>query len=87
MLFHFTVIFFFTFRLESLALVGVFLGLANLVSFLIDIPIGVLQKYFKSKTLYLIGAISQLIAMLIFTLFIFQVTDQLAKIGEDVEIV
>jgi len=87
MLFHFTVIFFFTFRLESIALVWVFLGLANLVSFLIDIPIWVLQKYFKSKTLYLIGAISQLIAMLIFTLFIFQITDQLAKIGEDVEIV
>ncbi len=80
MLFHFTVVFFFTFKLESVVLVWVFLWLWNFVSFLIDIPIGILQKYLKSKTLYLIGAISQFIAMLIFVLFIFQITDQIAEL-------
>ncbi len=80
MIFHFTVVFFFTFQLKSIVLVGVFLWFWNLISFIIDIPIGILQKYIKSKKLYLIGAISQLIAMIIFTLFIFQVTDQLAEL-------
>ena len=83
MIFHFTVVFFFTFQLKSMVLVGVFLWFWNLISFLIDIPIGILQKYIKSKNLYLIGAISQLIAMIIFTLFIFQVTNQLATLKVD----
>lgn len=75
MLFHFTVVFFFTFQLESVILVWIFLWLWNFFSLLIDIPIGILQKYFKAKTLYLIGSISQFIAMWIFTMFIFKVTD------------
>lgn len=75
MLFHFTVVFFFTFQLKSVILVWIFLWLWNFFSLLIDIPIWILQKYFKSKTLYLIWAISQFIAMGIFTLFIFKLTD------------
>lgn len=39
MIFHFSVVFFFTFLLQSVALVGVFLGFANFVSFCIDIPL------------------------------------------------
>lgn len=77
MLFHFTVIFFFTFQLKSVVLVWIFLGIWNLVSFLIDIPVWILQKYFKAKTLYVFGAIFQLLAMSIFTLFIFDAVNAL----------
>jgi MFS family permease len=82
MLFHFTVIFFFTFQLKSVMLVGIFLGIWNLVSFLIDIPVGILQKYFKPKTLFIIGTVFQLIAMSIFTLFIFQATDFITTVAK-----
>lgn len=87
MLFHFTVVFFFTFQLESVILVWIFLWLGNLVSLLIDIPVWILQKYFKAKTLYLVGAISQVIAMGIFTLFIFKLTDFSSAAETDVDVV
>ncbi|NDK08960.1 hypothetical protein EOM39_07025 [Candidatus Gracilibacteria bacterium] len=73
MVFHFTVVFFFTFQLKSVALVGIFLGIGNLFSFLLDISIGIIQKYFKPKTLFIMSFISQITAMLIFAYFIFQV--------------
>lgn len=78
MIFHFAVVFFFVLKLESIALVGIFLWLGNLFSFLLDVPVWILQYYLKSKTLYLLWAISQLIALLIFANFIFKVTDFLA---------
>ncbi|MDD3302410.1 MAG: MFS transporter [Candidatus Gracilibacteria bacterium] len=85
MLFHFTVVFFFTLKLKSVALVGVFLGIGNFFSFLLDIPIGILQNYFKAKTLYIIACISQLIAMIIFINFIVNVvqyTSTLVDLGD-----
>ncbi|MDA9129362.1 MFS transporter [Candidatus Gracilibacteria bacterium] len=78
MLFHFTTVYFFTLQLESLLLVGIFLGLGNFFAFLFDVPIGILQYYFKAKKLFLFGVFSQLIAILIFGNFIFSVTDFLA---------
>lgn len=39
MMFHFAVVFFFTQLLGSLALVGIFLGISNLIAFLLDIPL------------------------------------------------
>jgi MFS family permease len=73
MVFHFSVIFFFTFLLENIALVGIFLGFANLIAFLIDIPLGIIQRYVPTKRLFIIWAISQLIAVSIFFGFIFKV--------------
>ena len=71
MLFHFTVVYFFGIKLESPALVGIFLGFGNLVSLVLDAPVGVLQRYFSAKKLYVIGAVSQLVAAGIFLNFIF----------------
>jgi MFS family permease len=79
MMFHFTTVFFFTLQLQSLALVWAFLGLWNLFAFLFDVPIGILQYYFKPKKLYLFWVISQVVAMLIFANFIFSVTDFIAE--------
>lgn len=71
MIFHFSVVFFFTFQLESVLLVGIFLGVANAIAFFIDIPVGILQRYFSTKRLFIIAAISQLVATGIFFSFIY----------------
>ncbi|MCD5380840.1 hypothetical protein LR004_02835, partial [Candidatus Gracilibacteria bacterium] len=78
MLFHFAAVFFFTFQLGSLLLVGIFLGLGNFFAFLFDVPISILQSYFKSKTLLWFGAIAQIMAMVIFANFIFGTTNFIA---------
>jgi len=75
MVFHFTTVYFFTLQLESLFLVGLFLWLGNLFAFLLDVPIGILQYYYSSKQLYAFWVFSQMLAMTIFTMFIFSVTD------------
>lgn len=69
--FHFSAVFFFGLKLQSVALVGIFLGIGNLVSFLLDIPIGVLQRYFSPRKLFLSGGFAILIASLIFLKFAF----------------
>lgn len=74
MLFHFTTVYFFTLQLESLAMVWAFLWLGNLFAFFFDIPIWILQYYFRSKTLYAFWVVAQIFAMTIFANFIFSVT-------------
>ena len=73
MIFHFSVVFFFGFLLDNIALVGIFLGFANLIAFGIDIPLGIIQRYIPTRRMFIIGAISQLIATAIFFGFIFKV--------------
>ena len=82
MIFHFSVVYFFTFQLESIALVWVFLWLANLVSFLVDIPIGILQRYYTTRKLFTIAAIGQLIATGIFFLFIYNAFNTIWSVGK-----
>lgn len=71
MLFHFTVVYFFGIQLGSAILVGAFLGFGNLVSLLLDIPVGILQRYFYAKRLYLFSGMAMLGASLIFLKFIY----------------
>ena len=73
MIFHFSVVFFFGFLLNNIALVGFFLGFANLIAFGIDIPLGIIQRYVSTRHMFIIAAISQLIATVIFFGFIFKV--------------
>lgn len=84
MLFHFAVVYFFTILLDNLALVGIFLGLANFAAFLIDIPLGILQRYISTKKFFLFGAISQLIAIGIFFLLIVQAIGLLHAAGNSI---
>lgn len=81
MIFHFSVIFFFGFLLQNIALVWFFLGFANLIAFWIDIPLGILQRYIPTRRLFLIAAISQLIATSIFFAFIFKLFWLLHTLG------
>ena len=73
--FHFTVIYFFTLKLGSIGLVGIFLGLGNLVSLLADSPIGVLQKYIPARRLFLASGAMIFVATLIFLKFIFDASE------------
>ncbi len=82
MIFHFSVVFFFTFQLQSVFLVGVFLGIANLIAFFLDIPIGILQRYYSTKKLFSIAAFSQLIAVAIFFNFIYGTFSEIWAIGK-----
>lgn len=84
MIFHFSVVFFFTFQLKSVALVGIFLGVANAIAFLIDIPVGILQRYFSTKRLFMIAAISQLVATGIFFSFIYNFFNAVGDISKTV---
>lgn len=72
MCFHFTLVFFFLLQLQSPMLVGIFLALWNLVSFLADSPIWVLQKYFEPKKIFLFWNILMFIVALIFVFFIYK---------------
>jgi len=71
MCFHFTLVFFFGLRLQSAILVGVFLGIGNFVSFLVDSPVGVIQKYFHAKKIFITSAVLMLVVSVIFLYFIF----------------
>jgi MFS family permease len=84
MIFHFSVIFFFTFLLENIALVGIFLWFANLIAFFLDIPLWIIQRYIHTKRLFIIAAISQLIAVGIFFGFIFKVFGLLEWVGWEI---
>jgi MFS family permease len=84
MIFHFSMVFFFTFQLENVFLVGIFLWIANFIAFLLDIPIGILQRYFSTKKLFTIAALSQLIATAIFFNFIYEVFSEVGSIGKAV---
>lgn len=71
MCFHFTLVFFFGLELKSVLMVGIFLGIGNFVAFLVDSPIGVLQKYILPKKLFIISAVMMLVVSIIFLYFIF----------------
>ncbi len=82
MLFHFTAVYFFTLQLESVALVGIFLGIGNIFAVLLDVPAGILQRYYKPRTLYVSWAVAHIIAILVFANFIFAVN---AFLGQSIE--
>lgn len=75
-------VFFFGFLLDNIALVGIFLGFANFVAFCIDIPLGIIQRYIPTRRLFIIAAISQLVATGIFFAFIFQLFGMLKYVGD-----
>jgi len=58
-------------QLESVLLVGIFLGIGNFIAFLADSPVGVLQKYIRPKNIFISSAILMLVVSLIFLYFIF----------------
>lgn len=74
MCFHFTLVFFFWLQLGSVLLVGIFLWFWNFVSFLVDSPVWVLQKYFSAKKLFVMSAIFMLVVSVIFLYFIHTAT-------------
>lgn len=70
MVFQFVSIYLFGVFLESPALVGIFLGLGSAVAMLVDIPVGVLQKYFNPRSLIIFASALMLVVGGIFTYLI-----------------
>ena len=81
MVFHFSMVFFFTFQLQNVFLVGIFLWFANIIAFLIDIPIWIIQRYYSTKKLFIFWALSQLIATFIFFSLIYSFFTQVGDIS------
>ena len=73
--FHFTVIFFFWIMLKSILLTWLFLWIWNFIAFVLDIPIWVLLRYVKSKTMFIMWTIFLLFEWFIFFKFIFFTKD------------
>jgi len=71
MCFHFSLVFFFLLQLKSPILVWLFLWFGNLIAFFIDSSVGVLQKYFSAKKLFIFSATLMLVTSLIFLYFMF----------------
>ncbi len=65
--FQFVSIWFFGYFLKSAALVGVFLGVGAAVAMAIDVPVGVLQKYFRPRSLVLAATGMMFVVAAIFT--------------------
>lgn len=82
MIFHFAVVYFFGLLLDNVILVGIFLGFANFIAFLLDIPLGLLQRYISTKKFFIYGAISQLVAIGIFVALIAKTFSLLAGLGD-----
>lgn len=70
MCFHFTLVFFFLLVLKSPIAVGIFLGIGNFVSFVVDPPVGVIQKYFSAKKIFIMSAVMMFVVSAIFLYFI-----------------
>ena len=70
LIFHFTIVFFFAMTLKSVMLVWLFLGIGNFVALILDIPIWSIQKFFKTKSLFLLAAFLMIVEWLIFLKFI-----------------
>ena len=70
-IFHFTIVYFFWLFLDSILLVWIFLWFWNLIALLSDVPIWVIQKYFKPKKLLIFANILMIFVTLIFFKFIF----------------
>ncbi len=61
-----------------------FLGVANLIAFFLDIPVGILQRYYSTKKLFIMAAIAQLIATGIFFSFIYNFFTAVGSISSSV---
>ena len=66
LIFHLTSVFFFGFIVGSPLLVGIFLGIGNIWSMMIDVPLGTIQRHVPSKTMLGVANALMIIAAIIF---------------------
>lgn len=75
-LFHLTSVFFFGFIVGSPLLVGIFLGIGNIWSMIIDVPLGTIQRQVSSKTMLSIANGMMLGAAIIFLFLVYASLDE-----------
>ncbi len=66
LIFHLTSVFFFGFIVGSPLLVGIFLGIGNIWSMVIDVPLGTIQRHVPSKTMLGVANAMMIMAAIIF---------------------
>ncbi len=76
-IFHLTSVFFFGFIVGSPLLVGIFLGIGNIWSMFIDVPLGTIQRHVPSKTMLGMANGCMILAAILF-LYLLRTSDGLA---------
>lgn len=76
-IFHLTSVFFFGFIVGSPLLVGIFLGIGNIWSMFIDVPLGTIQRHVPSKTMLGVANGCMIFAAILF-LYLLRSSDGLA---------
>lgn len=76
-IFHLTSVFFFGFIVGSPLLVGIFLGIGNIWSMLIDVPLGTIQRHVAAKTMLGIANAMMIFAAILF-LYLVRAADDLS---------
>jgi len=74
-IFHLTSVFFFGFIVGSPLLVGIFLGIGNIWSMLIDVPLSTIQRHASSKTMLSIANAMMLVAAILFLYLVYSSFD------------
>ena len=76
-IFHLTCVFFFGFIVWSPLLIGIFLGIGNLWSMMLDVPLGIIQRKVPSKVMFSVGNTLMIVAAVLFLILV-RTTDGLA---------
>lgn len=74
-IFHLTSVFFFGFIVGSPLLVGIFLGIGNIWSMLIDVPLSTIQRHVSSKTMLSVANAMMLVAAIFFLYLVYSSFD------------
>lgn len=80
-IFHLTSVFFFGFIVGSPLLVGIFLGIGNIWSMIIDVPLGTIQRQVASKTMLSIANALMMIAAILFLYLVYTSSDEGFKLS------
>ncbi len=74
-IFYLTIVFFFWFTVGSPLLVGIFLGIGNIWSMIIDVPLSTIQRQVSSKTMISIANAMMLLAAILFLYLVYSSSD------------
>lgn len=80
-IFHLTSVFFFGFIVGSPLLVGIFLGIGNIWSMIIDVPLGTIQRHVPSKIMLGVANALMIIAAILFLYLIHTSVDEGFKLS------
>lgn len=81
LIFHLTCVFFFGFIVGSPLLVGIFLGIGNIWSMVVDVPLGTIQRHVASKTMLGVANALMIVAAILFLFLVRSAGDMSFSFG------